>query len=45
MGIGWESRGSSAWKREGSGGDLVAAFQYLKGASGKLGRTYRKGMQ
>jgi len=29
--------GSSAWRREGSGGDLIAAFQYLKRAYRKAG--------
>jgi len=27
---GWESWGCSAWRKEGSGIDLIAAFQYLK---------------
>jgi len=29
--------GSSAWRREGAGGDLIAAFQYLKRAYRKAG--------
>ena len=34
---GWESWGCSAWRREGCRKDLIAAFQYLKGACRKDG--------
>ena len=34
---GWESWGCSAWRRQ--WGDLIAAFQYLKGAFGNDGAT------
>ena len=34
---GWGSWDSSAWTREGSRGDLIAAFQYLKGAYREAG--------
>ena len=48
---GWESWVCSAWRREGSGGDLTAGFQYLKGACKKAGegilqdRTRGKGFK
>jgi len=38
-----ESWGSSAWRRERLGGNLIAAFQYLQGPMGWLGRDTLEG--